>query len=124
MKKNLLIVDDTPDITFTLKKLFEEVSGDYKVVISESGEDCLKLIKKEFTPDVILLDIMLPGINGWETLKRIKKNEKWSKIPIIILTACTDDYTRGAGRHIGDDFIEKPFEFEDLKNKVEQLVTK
>jgi len=124
MKKNLLIVDDTPDITFTLKKLFEEVSGDYKVVISESGEDCLKLIKKEFTPDVILLDIMLPGINGWETLKRIKKNEKWSKIPIIILTACTDDYTRGTGRHIGDDFIEKPFEFEDLKNKVEQLVTK
>jgi len=124
MKKTLLIVDDTPDITFTIKKLFEDVSGEYKVVISDSGEDCLKLIKEDFTPDVIILDIMLPGIDGWKTFEEIKKNKKWSKIPIIILTACSDDYTRGAGRHIGDDFIEKPFEFEDLKNKVEQAISK
>ena len=45
MKKTLLIVDDTPDITFTLKKLFEESNEEYEVIISESGEDCLKLIK-------------------------------------------------------------------------------
>ena len=124
MKKTLLIVDDTPDITFTIKKLFEEVNEDYKVVISESGEDCLKLIKKEFTPDVIILDIMLPGIDGWETFEQIKKNEKWSKIPVIILTACSDDYTRETGRHLGNYFIEKPFEFEDLKNKVEKVISK
>jgi len=124
MKKTLLIVDDTPDITFTIKKLFEDVSGEYKVVISDSGEDCLKLIKEDFTPDVIILDIMLPGIDGWKTFEEIKKNDKWSKIPIIILTACSDDYTRGTGRHLGDDFIEKPFEFEDLKNKVEQAISK
>lgn len=124
MKKTLLIVDDTPDITFTIKKLFEEANEDYKVVISESGEDCLKLIKDEFTPDVIILDIMLPGIDGWETFKQIKKNEKWSKIPVIILTACSDDYTRGTGRYLGDYFIEKPFEFEELKSKVEQVISK
>ena len=124
MKKTLLVVDDTPDITFTIKKLFEDLNGEYKVIISESGEDCLKLINEEFTPDVIILDIMLPGIDGWKTYGKIKKNDKWSKIPIIILTACTDDYTRGAGHHLGDYFIEKPFEFEDLKNKIEQVIKK
>lgn len=124
MKKTLLIVDDTPDITFTIKKLFEEADDEYNVIISESGEDCLKLMNEDITPNVILLDIMLPGINGWETYEQIKKNDKWSKIPVIILTACTDDYTRKAGRHLGNYFIEKPFEFEDLKNKIDQAIKK
>ena len=124
MKKTLLIVDDTPDITFTLKKLFEESNEEYEVIISESGEDCLKLIKGKFTPDVIILDIMLPGMSGWETYEQIKKDDKSSKIQIIILTACSDDYTRDTGRHLGDYFIEKPFEFDDLKNKVENVIKK
>jgi DNA-binding response OmpR family regulator len=124
MKKTLLVVDDTPDITYTIKMLFEEVSDEYRVIISESGEDCLKLINEDYTPDVIILDIMLPGIDGWETYEKIKKNEKWSKIPVIILTACTDDFTRKIGRHLGDDYIEKPFEFEDLKNKIDKVISK
>jgi DNA-binding response OmpR family regulator len=124
MKKTILIVDDTPDITFTIKKLFEEADNEYNVIISESGEDCLKLMSEDITPNVILLDIMLPGINGWETYEQIKKNKKWSKIPVIILTACTDDHTRTTGRHLGNYFIEKPFEFEDLKNKIDQAIKK
>jgi two-component system alkaline phosphatase synthesis response regulator PhoP len=122
MKKTLLVVDDTPDITFTIKKLFEEIVGDYEVVVSETGEDCLKRLKEDFMPDAIILDIMLPGIDGWETYERIKKNELWSKIPIIILTAKTDHFTKGAGNQLADAFLEKPFELNDLKNSVEKVI--
>ena len=78
MKKTLLVVDDSTDVTITIKGVLEEESGDYKVIIAESGEQCLEILNENKIPDAILLDIMLPGIDGMETYKRIKKNDKWS----------------------------------------------
>ncbi len=122
MKKNLLVVDDSPDITTTIKALLEDESGDYNVVIAESGEDCLKLLNSDLNPDAILLDIMLPGIDGLETFEKIKENNKWADIPIIFLTARTDQFTVGQGRFLGDDFIEKPFEIENVKVRIERAI--
>jgi CheY-like chemotaxis protein len=124
MKKSLLVVDDSPDVTYALKQLFEEDLGEYKVIIAESGEDCLEILKKNIKPDAIILDIMLPGIDGWETYERIKKNESWSNIPIIFLTARSDYFTMGAGRFLGDGYVEKPFEPHELKRRVEKAITK
>ena len=124
MTKTLLVVDDSPDITITIKNMLEEDQGNYKILIAESGEECLKLLKENFTPDAIILDIMLPGIDGLETYERIQKNEKWSKIPVIFLTARTDHFTEGAGRYLGDDFVQKPFEIDDLINRIENAIAK
>lgn len=124
MNKSLLVVDDSPDITFALKKLFEEELGEYKVIIAETGEKCLEILNNCTIPDAIILDIMLPGIDGWETYERIKKNEKWSKIPIIFLTARSDCFTMGAGRFLGEGYVEKPFEPHELIRRVEKAITK
>jgi DNA-binding response OmpR family regulator len=122
MKKTLLVVDDSPDVTLTIKGLLEEETEEYEVIIAESGEDCLELLNKDFNPDAILLDIMLPGIDGLETYEKIRENDKWSNIPIIFLTARTDQFTVGQGRFLGDDFIEKPFEIDDVKIRIERAI--
>jgi DNA-binding response OmpR family regulator len=124
MKKTLLVVDDSSDITFALKKLFEEELGEYKVLIADTGEKCLEILKNNSIPDAIILDIMLPGIDGWETYERIKKNDKWSNIPIVFLTARSDYFTMGAGRFLGEGYVEKPFEPHELIRRVEKAITK
>jgi len=122
MKKTLLIVDDSSDVTLTIKSSLDEDNGDYKVVIAESGEECLELLKKNFIPDAILLDIMLPGIDGLETYEKIRGNDKFSKVPVIFLTARTDQFIIEQGKFLGDDFIEKPFEIEDVKIRIERAI--
>jgi len=124
MKKTILVVDDSPDVTMTIKAVLEEESGDYKVVIAESGEKCLELLKGDIVPDAILMDIMMPGIDGMETYEKIRENNKFSKIPILFLTAKTDQFTEGAGHFVGDDFIKKPFEMDDLIFRIERAIDK
>ena len=124
MKKTILIVDDSPDITFTVKSLLEEESGNYSVVTAESGEECLELLKGDLKPDAIILDIMMPGMDGMETYEHIKEMEKLSDVPVLFLTAKTDQFTEGAGNFIGDDFIKKPFEIDDLILRIEQAIDK
>jgi CheY-like chemotaxis protein len=122
MKKNLLVVDDSPDVTTVIKSLLEQESGDYNVVVTDSGEECLEILNGDFHPDAILLDIMLPGMDGLETFERIRQNDKFSKVPILFLTARTDQFTTGQGQFLGDDFIEKPFEIDDVKIRIERAI--
>jgi CheY-like chemotaxis protein len=124
MKKTLLVVDDSPDIRFALKKTLEDDLGDYKIVFAETGEQCLEFLTNNLHPDAIILDIMLPGIDGWETYERIKKNEKWANIPIIFLTARSDYFTSGAGRFLGDGYVAKPFQAHELIRRIEKAITK
>ncbi|MCX6666207.1 MAG: response regulator [Euryarchaeota archaeon] len=124
MKKTILLVDDNPDITLTIKGLLEGEREDFKVVIAESGEECLELLNKDILPDAILLDIMLPGIDGLETSECIRKNDKFSKIPILFITARNDQFIMEQGRFLGDDFIEKPFEIDDVIIRIERAIEK
>jgi len=75
-------------------------------------------------PDLIILDIMMPGMNGWETFYKIREHESWSQIPVIFLTARTDSIAEDAGSFLGDDYIEKPYQIEDLKNKIQKVMDK
>jgi CheY-like chemotaxis protein len=120
MVKKIMIVDDNPDILLSIKNGLED-SVEYKVIGVESGEKCLEILKTEM-PDLILMDIMMPEMSGWETYDEIKENEAWEKIPIVFLTARTDKIARDAGDFLGEDYIEKPFEIDNLVERIDKIL--
>jgi len=120
--KTILVVDDNPDVLTSLKVGFEETSGDYQILMAEDGKKCLEMLKNNIKPDIILLDIMMPQMSGWEVFDRIKENPSWKTIPIVFLTARTDRTAKNAGGFLGDDYIEKPFNISDLKKRIEILL--
>jgi DNA-binding response OmpR family regulator len=88
----------------------------------ESGEKCLELLKNNQIPDLILLDIMMPEMNGWEVARKLRENSEWRKIPIIFLTATEDETSKITGTIIGKYYIEKPFEITNLKEKIDKAL--
>lgn len=117
--KTILVVDDNPDVINSLKIGLEGSLGEYHVLGAENGQKCLELLKETNKPDIILLDIMMPQMSGWEVFDHIKKDPSLNGIPIIFLTARTDRTAKNAGSFLGDDYIEKPFEIDDLKKRIE-----
>lgn len=105
----VLIIDDNEDITYTVKTTLEDVDKDYKVLCANSGKEGLKMVSKN-KPDLVLLDIMMPDISGWIVNKNIKMNKKTKDIPVVFLTAKTDQTSKEMGKCGGDDFITKPFD--------------
>jgi DNA-binding response OmpR family regulator len=124
MKKRILIVDDNPAIIFSVKNGLEEEYDEFDVIGVEGGEKCFDFLSKEVKPDLILLDIMMPDINGWDVYATLQEKEEWKDIPIVFLTAKTDDYSKGFGKLVCDDYIEKPFSIEDLKNRIDAVLQK
>jgi len=122
MAKKIMVVDDNPDIIISIKSGMEILEGDYEIIGVESGEKCLELLE-ENTPDLILLDIMMPEMSGWETFDKLKENASWGKIPVVFLTARTDKVAKNAGGFLGDDYIEKPFEIAELKRRIDKITT-
>lgn len=124
MSKKIFIVDDDPGVIYTVKHGLEGKNKEFEVVSIDSGEKCLKLLKDEKIPDLILLDIMMPDMSGWETYNKIKENLVWKEIPIIFLTARKDQIAKNAGGFLGEDYIEKPFKIPDLKQRIENILEK
>jgi two-component system alkaline phosphatase synthesis response regulator PhoP len=122
MVKKIIVVDDNPDVIFSVKNGLEALSTDYEIQGVNSGEKCLEILQT-LTPDLILLDIMMPGMSGWKTFDKIKENEAWKEIPIIFLTARTDRVAKNAGGFLGDDYVEKPFDINDLRVRIEKYIT-
>ena len=91
--KVILLVDDNPDLLYSVEKGLESISKDFEVVTVESGRKCIQSLKK-IKPDLILLDIMMPGMDGWDTCAKIKSNKKTENIPIVFLTAKTDPVSK------------------------------
>ena len=94
MKKNIMVVDDDPDCRISVKQVLENMNNKYMVTCVSSGIKCLELLKNNEIPDLILLDIMMPVMSGWETFENIQKNHLWKDIPIIFLTVRDDDFTK------------------------------
>ena len=115
-KRKILIVDDEPDfLEVMLVRL--EASG-YEVMVVSNGEDALKKIKKD-KPDAVLLDILMPGIDGLEVLKRIRKTDE--SLPVYIITAfSTEDRFKVANKLGASGFIVKT---EDLAKEVENITS-
>jgi two-component system OmpR family response regulator len=117
----ILVVDDSPFIVDVFVTMLER--GGYRTVAAYGGEECLEILKT-VTPDLILLDIMMPGMNGWEVQRRLKENVIWRQIPVVILTAVGDPTSRFIGSITSKDCIEKPFKLTDLKQRIEKIIKK
>lgn len=122
--KKIMIVDDESDQIYTLRKILESVSDKYELVGAESGMQCLQLLKNGEIPDIIFLDIMMPKMSGWELYEKIKNNTKWHKIPIVFLTARTDNTAIKAGGFLGDEFINKPYDINEIIKIIKEKTNK
>ena len=123
--KKIMMVDDEEDQIFGIKTVLEKKYGDeYKVIPANNGAECFELLKNNELPDLILLDIMMPEMNGWQVFNKLKENPSWKDIPVVFLTARTDEIVENAGSFLGDDFIEKPVRIEELKKRIDIVLNK
>lgn len=115
----ILVVDDEPDTLELIRLVLE--SGGFKVIPASSGVEALKILET-VRPALVLLDIMMPDMDGWEVFRKIK--EKDSSISIAILTAKSQNIDKLMGLHVlkADDYITKPFGKNELLNKVRILI--
>lgn len=123
--KKIMFVDDEQDQIFSVKTGFEqEYAKEYEIIPAESGKKCFELLEKNVKPDLILLDIMMPDMDGWEVFDKLKANQSWKNIPIIFLTARSDGLATNAGAMIADDYIEKPIDIKELKTRIDNVLNK
>jgi DNA-binding response OmpR family regulator len=122
MAKEILIVDDEPNVVVPIQFLMEQQG--YRVMIAERGEDALDLIY-QYKPDLVLLDIMLPGIDGYKVCEIVRLNPNYRKIKIIFLTAKGREVEIAKGLALGADaYITKPYSNAALVAKVKELLEK
>jgi two-component system cell cycle response regulator len=118
MGKKVLVVDDELGIRDSLSEFLTEEG--YEVILASHGEEALELAERE-NPQVILLDIMMPGIDGIATCKRLKENEKTRFIPVIVATALWDTYAEAVEAG-AEDFVTKPFHLAELSFRVKSIL--
>ena len=122
MQKKILIVEDEPNIVVPLQFIMKE--NGYDVTVAFSGEEAVDSISA-FKPDLILLDIMLPGIDGYELCQMIRQKPEWEKIKIIFLTALGREADMAKGLALeADAYITKPFSNKEVVQKVRELLEK
>jgi len=120
--KKILIVDDEVDLVETIRFPLE-MEG-YHILVSYNGEDALNQARKE-NPDLILLDLMLPKLDGYKVCRLLKFDDRYKHIPILMLTAKTQEKDKTLGMETGaNEYITKPFEMDDLLKKVKAYLNK
>lgn len=118
--KKILIADDEHKIIMTLEYAFRKAG--YEIFIARDGSEVLEILKTEI-PDIILLDIMMPNVDGYTTLAEIRKNDALSNIKVIFLSAKTGEADIAKGMELGADaYITKPYSIRKLTEKVEDLI--
>lgn len=116
----VLVVDDEPNIVLSLEFLMQQAGFD--VVTAEDGEQALASVAEQ-PPDLVLLDISLPGISGFDVLEQLRADPINARLPIIMLTAHGREVEREKGMALGaDDYITKPFSTQALVDKVRTLL--
>ncbi len=119
-RKTVLVVDDTPANIQLVSGLLREL---YKVKAATSGEKALKIANLDPPPDLILLDVMMPEIDGYEVCRRLKGHSATQAIPVIFLTGNDDESERQTGLALGAvDYISKPVDPDDLVARVENWI--
>jgi DNA-binding response OmpR family regulator len=120
MSQKVLIVDDEPSIIVALQFLMEQ--NGYNTLVAFSGEEAMEAVTKHH-PDLILLDIMLPVVDGFEVCQRVRENPDWKDIRIVLLTALGSEPQVTKGLDLGADaYVTKPFANADLVAKVKELL--
>jgi len=118
-EKTIMIVDDTE---MNIDILVESLQDDYELIVAINGLEAIELIDAQ-RPDLILLDIMMPEMDGYEVLKRLKGNKELNHIPVIVLSAITDSDYKSKGLSLGAvDYVTKPFEIVEVKARVKTQI--
>lgn len=114
---SILVVDDNPKFLSDALPMYG-----YDITVAKDGLEALKVLMNK-TFDIILLDVMMPNMNGWDTLKAIRSNKKTQYIPVIMITAVSEDQKVVSGLKIGaDDYIVKPFILPNLLARIEAVL--
>ena len=116
--KKMLIVDDEMSNREMLEAIFV---NDYQLMQVESGESALEVIP-EFMPDIILLDVMMTGIDGYEVCKRIRDNHDYASMVVVMVSARAFESDRQKGFDVGaNDYINKPFRLVEIRQKIKEI---
>ena len=120
-ERKILIVDDEPNIVMSLEYAFKK--KDFNVFIARDGTEALEIAERE-VPNVILLDIMMPQLDGYETLRRLRKKNKLDDTKVIFLSAKTKSADIEKGKSLGaDGYLTKPFSIKKIISNVEELIS-
>jgi DNA-binding response OmpR family regulator len=120
MPQRILVVDDEEDISFSLSRRLSAVGFD--VICAEDGVEGLRRAQTE-SPDLIVLDLMLPKMDGFKVCRLLKFDERYKRIPIIMLTARSQDDDVALGREMGAEaYMTKPFDSGELLQKIQELL--
>lgn len=121
MKKKILIVDDEPTIVMTLEYTFKK--KDFEVYIARDGSEAMTILENHI-PDVILLDIMMPKVDGYQTVIFIKKQARLKDTKVVFLTAKNKESDIEKGYQLGiDKYLTKPFSTKKIVSEIEQLLS-
>jgi len=122
-KRRILCVEDEPEMIDLIRLILARKG--FEVLGAPGGAEGLKLIRSEH-PDLILLDLMMPDMDGWEVYQQIKADESTRSIPVVVVTAKAQSIDKVLGLHIAkvDDYIAKPFSPQDLMASVERVLQK
>jgi two-component system, OmpR family, alkaline phosphatase synthesis response regulator PhoP len=119
-KKRILIVDDEPGMVDAIRLRLE--ANNYDVLVARDGAEGLIKARAE-KPDLIMLDIMLPNMDGFMVCRMLKFDEQYSHIPVVMLTARTQDTDVLKGKEVGADaYVKKPFKSEELLKTIKNLI--
>ncbi|WP_055446295.1 response regulator transcription factor [Lacinutrix mariniflava] len=121
MKKKILIVDDEPNIVMSLEYTFKK--QDFEVFIARDGSEALEILKHHI-PNVVLLDVMMPNVDGYQTLKHIKNTDSLKDTKVVFLTAKNKASDIEKGLKLGaDKYLTKPFSIKKIVSEILELVT-
>lgn len=122
MKRRILIVDDNPDSSTIMRSILEPRG--YAVTVADRGATALDLVQKD-PPDLVLLDVMMPEMSGFEVLQRLKGDSNTGRLPVILVTAKTQDEDLVSGYQYGADYyITKPFTAKQLLYGIDLVLGK
>lgn len=120
IQKKIVIIDDDENVRTVLTRTLE-IDGLYQVTTAENGKAGIKLVRKTL-PDLVLLDIIMPGIDGFEVLKTLKSDTKTMSIPVVILSGETSQEAQVHGACLYTDlYLTKPILFDELLRKIKQV---
>lgn len=121
--KKVLLIDDEKDFCMFLKKNLE-IRGGYTVMIANNGKDGIAAAVRN-RPDLILLDIIMPGMSGFDVLKELKERDETTAIPVIMLTAVNKDEAKERALELyNEDYIIKPVLLSDLEAKIKDVLSR
>ena len=123
MERSVLIADDEPHIRLLIEQSIEELEDEGIELRSVADGEAALAAAKQHTPDLLLLDVMMPGMNGFEVCRELRKIRAFSNTPIVLLTAKGQEYDRRQGEAVGADrYITKPFNPDELLSVARSLL--